>query len=177
MQTQERFDGTIRRLKQVVFSCLRIPAYLPQEPKLYSCSLRDNLLLGAVDRTQNIPYALYSAAAEDLVELLDDGLETQLGSKGTRLSGGQAQRLAAARMFLCDSEIYVIADLSSALDTETEKKLWSRLYAQHKTLIVVSNRPEVIRNASYVLVLRNGQVADEGSPGRVINNFSINKRY
>jgi len=92
------------------------------------------------------------------------GLNTKIGTKGVRLSGGQMQRAAAARMFVRRPDLIVCDDLSSALDVETESQLWSRLLATRNnqkwtpTCLVVSHRPWVLQQADQVIILENGKI-------------------
>ncbi|MHA1555702.1 MAG: ATP-binding cassette domain-containing protein [Candidatus Heimdallarchaeota archaeon] len=112
----------------------------------------------------NIAEAIRLAIIEKEVEEFDAKLDTRVGPKGVRLSGGQKQRLAAARMFVRDSELYVFDDLSSALDVETEQKLWEQLFAKGKkiTCLVVSHRPLALRRADNIIILKKGQIIDQG---------------
>ena len=105
-------------------------AYTPQVPRLFSESLRDNILLGRPDDEAAIREALRLAVLEPDVAEMDQGLETKVGPKGVRLSGGQIQRAAAARMFVRNAELLVFDDLSSALDGETERTLWDRVFSR-----------------------------------------------
>jgi ATP-binding cassette subfamily B protein len=91
---------------------------------------------------------------------LEQGLDTLVGPRGVKLSGGQVQRAAAARMFVRDAELLVMDDLSSALDTETEALLWARLFerAGDVTCLVVSHRPAALRRADQVLVMDGGRL-------------------
>jgi ATP-binding cassette subfamily B protein len=142
-------------------------AYTAQVPRLFSNSLKDNILMGLDVDDETLMQALRQAVMEaDLVEL-EGGLETQIGPRGVKLSGGQMQRTAAARMFVRDPELLVFDDLSSALDVETEKALWERLFQRRDgrespTCLVVSHRRPALRRADQIIVLKDGQVIDEG---------------
>ncbi|MEM7537982.1 MAG: ABC transporter ATP-binding protein [Chloroflexota bacterium] len=138
-------------------------AYTSQVPLLFSESLRDNILLGLPPDKVDINNAISAAIMEPDLLQLDDGLDTMVGSRGVKLSGGQKQRAAAARMFVRDAEFLVMDDLSSALDVETERKLWERLFArQEATCLVVSHRRAALQRADQVVVLRDGRVVDQG---------------
>ncbi|HEU5090620.1 MAG TPA: ABC transporter ATP-binding protein, partial [Roseiflexaceae bacterium] len=95
---------------------------------------------------------------------LDDGLATRVGPRGVRLSGGQLQRSAAARMFVRQPELIAVDDLSSALDVETEKTLWERIapQGQHEqsavTVLAVSHRRPALRRADQIVVMKDGRV-------------------
>lgn len=139
-------------------------AYTPQVPKLLSMSLRDNLLLGRGDDDELLDEAIRSAALDRDVDSMPDGLDTLIGPLGMRLSGGQVQRTAAARMFVRDPELLVFDDLSSALDVDTEKTLWERLFAEHaeSTALVVSHRRPALQRAHQIIVLDGGRVVASG---------------
>ena len=139
-------------------------AYTPQVPKLFSMSLRENLLLGRDENDGQLDDAIRSAALDRDVEHMPDGLETMVGPLGMRLSGGQVQRTAAARMFVRDPELLVFDDLSSALDVDTEKTLWERLFAEHaeSTALVVSHRRPALQRADQIIVLDEGRVVATG---------------
>lgn len=139
-------------------------AYTPQAPRLFSESLRDNILLGLPVEPETLASALRSAVLETDLLLLEQGLATMVGARGVKLSGGQMQRTAAARMFVRQPELLVFDDLSSALDVNTEQLLWDRLFAEPGiTALAVSHRRTTLRRADRIIVLKEGQVADEGN--------------
>jgi ATP-binding cassette subfamily B protein len=135
-------------------------AFTPQVPRLLSQSLRDNLTLGRDVDEDVLGAAIRAGVLEDDVERLGAGLDTMVGTRGVKLSGGQIQRAAAARMFLGDPELLVLDDLSSALDAETEAELWRRLLGRGRdvTCLVVSHSPIALRRADQVLTLQDGRV-------------------
>jgi len=139
-------------------------AYLPQVPRLFSEPLEDNIRLGSDADHDVVRGAIYTAAFERDLERMPEGLATVLGPRGTRLSGGQIQRAAAARAFLRRPELLVIDDLSSALDTRTERQMWDRLGAQDgaTTFLLVSNRRAALERADQVILVEDGRVTATG---------------
>jgi ATP-binding cassette subfamily B protein len=139
-------------------------AYTAQVPRLFSNTLRNNILLGLQRSDDDIYRATKLAVMDRDLEQLDDDLETLVGARGVKLSGGQAQRSAAARMFVRETELVVFDDLSSALDVETETQLWERIFEnQRMTCLVVSHRRPLLRHADHIIVLKDGKVESEGT--------------
>ncbi|MEM7332737.1 MAG: ABC transporter ATP-binding protein [Chloroflexota bacterium] len=156
-------------------------AYTPQVPRLFSDPLKDNILMGLPEAQYDWQAAVETAVLTPDIPTLEKGIETVVGPRGVRLSGGQVQRSAAARMFVRDAELLVFDDLSSALDVETERKLWANLGFEgqssksnkvpdpqspipnpQKTFLVVSHRPSVLQMADQIVVMENGRIAATG---------------
>ncbi len=150
-------------------------AYTSQVPRLFSDTLRENVAMGRADEA-GLRRAIELAVMQSDVAVLHRGLDTEVGSRGVRLSGGQVQRSAAARMFMRDAELLVFDDLSSALDVETERQLWQGVFAQREagggcdgaTCLVVSHRRAALERADQVLVMEAGRIVARGSLAQVL---------
>ena len=136
-------------------------AYTGQIPRLFSENLRDNILLGLSVEDEVVWQAMETAVLTPDVAQMEQGLDTLVGPRGMRLSGGQVQRAAAARMFVRQPELLVVDDLSSALDVETERTLWQNI-GQTTTCLVVSHRRPALERADRIVLLENGRIAASG---------------
>ena len=138
-------------------------AYTSQVPKLFSETIKENILMGLPEDSVDVEEALELAVIKKEVDEFEDNLDTLIGPKGVKLSGGQRQRLAAARMFARKSEILIFDDLSSALDVETEQLLWKRVFAREgSTCLAVSHRPIALRRADNIIVIKDGMIESQG---------------
>lgn len=144
-------------------------AYASQVPRLFSAGLGENLRLGWPASDEQLHTAVRLATFEDDLAAMPDGLDTLVGARGVRLSGGQVQRATAARALIRRPDLLVVDDLSSALDVRTEQELWERLAEAAgtghgpQTLLVVSHRRAALERADQIVVLDRGYVVGTGS--------------
>jgi ABC-type multidrug transport system fused ATPase/permease subunit len=108
------------------------------------------------------------------LERMEQGLETLVGARGVKLSGGQVQRGAAARMLATEAELLVFDDLSSALDLATEGELWRRLFEQRQaTCLVVSHRRAALERADQILVMDRGRIVARGRLRELLRDSAL----
>ncbi|MDK1018466.1 MAG: ABC transporter ATP-binding protein [Actinomycetota bacterium] len=140
-------------------------AYTAQVPRLFSMSLEENLVLGAVLESGRLDESIHIATMRHDIDMMPEGLQTRIGPRGVRLSGGQVQRSAAARMFARSPQLIVLDDVSSALDVETEQMLWERLFEARRdvAVLVVSHRHAALAQADRVIVMDAGRVVAVGA--------------
>ncbi|GER90342.1 HlyB/MsbA family ABC transporter [Dictyobacter vulcani] len=152
-------------------------AYTPQVPHLFSDTLEENILLGLHKAPAEMQQAIQLAVLADDVDKLEDGLQTIIGTRGVKLSGGQVQRTAAARMLIRESELLVFDDISSALDVETESRLWQQLLQQRqRSCLVVSHRKAVLQLADTIIVLQAGKITAMGTLPELLTTSDELKR-
>jgi ATP-binding cassette subfamily B protein len=137
-------------------------AYTPQVPRLFTGTIRENILLGLPD--DRLAEAVSRSALDADLAVMAEGLDTVIGPRGLRLSGGQAQRVAVARMLVRRTPLLLCDDVSSALDPAASDALWDGILRDgESTVLAVSHRPEVLRRAALVVVLRDGRLKAIGA--------------
>lgn len=146
--------------------------YVPQDAFLFSESIRENIKFGKSDASEEeiIAAAKYAAVHENIMGF-SKGYDTVLGERGLTLSRGQKQRVSIARAIIKDPNIVLFDDCLSAVDTETEEKIFNNLkeISEEKTAIIVSHRASSARNADKIIVVDNGQIIQEGNHQELIN--------
>lgn len=141
-------------------------AYVPQEHTLFSRTIRENMLLGKEDATDDeIWEALTLASFEGDVKRMPDELDTMVGEKGVSLSGGQKQRLSIARAFLRNRECLILDDALSAVDAKTEREIISHLQQERGGCmnIISAHRLSAIRHADEIIVMNEGRISERGT--------------
>jgi len=139
---------------------------VPQEGFLFAGTVRDNIAFGKPDASeQEIVRAAQTVGAHDFVVQLEDGYETNLQERGTRLSNGQRQLVALARALLADPRILILDEATSAVDIGTERRIERalRLLLAGRTAFIIAHRLSTIRNADLIVVLEHGQIVEQGS--------------
>ncbi len=146
-------------------------AWVPQEPVLFSGTVRHNLLLGRPEASDaEIWEALARAHAEDFVRALPEGLDEPVGERGSRLSGGQRQRLALARAFLRRPSLLLMDEPTSALDAASEAAVGAGLaeLMKGRTVLVIAHRLSTVRDADLIVVLESGRVVESGTHAELV---------
>lgn len=160
-----RFDGTDLRDYDVTSVRQRM-AIVSQDPFIFNATVRDNIAYGsegADDRA--ILEAARLANAVDFIQKMPEGLDTQLGDRGVRLSGGQWQRIAIARALLRNPEILILDEATSALDSVSERLIQASLeqLAVGRTVVAIAHRLSTIANADKVVVMEKGRIVEQGT--------------
>jgi len=140
-------------------------AWVPQRPRIFHGSLRENILLGRPDADEAaLRRAARLARADEFIERLDQGYDTQVGERGQGLSGGQAQRIALARAFLRDAPLVLLDEATASLDAESEDLVQAGIdeLARGRTLVVIAHRLSTVRDADQILVLDHGRLVEQG---------------
>lgn len=160
-----RIDGM--DIREATFTSLRENIGLvPQDTMLFNASVRDNILYGRLNATdEEVLAAAKAANAIEFIEKLPQGFDTMVGERGNSLSGGQRQRIAIARAILKNPSILILDEATSALDTESEKIVQEALerLMKGRTALVIAHRLSTVQHADHIVVLQQGSVVEEGT--------------
>jgi ABC-type multidrug transport system fused ATPase/permease subunit len=140
--------------------------YVPQEPVLFNTSIRDNIIFGRENISdEQVWVACKKAYADEFIVKMDEGLDYVVGIKGSKLSGGQKQRIAIARAILTKPKVLILDEATSALDNRAEKEVQKALNKVSKgvTTIVIAHRLSTVMNADKIVVLKDRQILEEGN--------------
>jgi len=161
-------------------SVRRIFSLVSQDIFLFNDTVRENLTTGDQHTEEEINHALEISYAQEFVDVLPNGLETSIGDRGLRLSGGQSQRLTIARAFLKNRDVLLFDEATSALDNESEKLVQRALdrVAGHKTVVAVAHRLSTLKDFSRIVVMKDGEKIEEGTHHELLGlNGEYKKLY
>ncbi|MTB64849.1 ATP-binding cassette domain-containing protein [Streptococcus sp. zg-86] len=147
--------------------------YVPQEHILFSKTVRENIALGKPgSQIEEIAQAIETADFTKDLERMSEGMETMIGERGVSISGGQKQRISIARAFLRNPELLILDDSLSAVDARTERQIIENIQRERegKTNIIVTHRLSAVHHADWILVLEDGRIIEEGTPGQLLAN-------
>ncbi len=168
-------DG--KNIKDITLRSLRSNiGVVAQDVYLFSGTIRDNLIYGKADATEDeIIDAAKKAGAHDFISALPDGYDTYVGERGVKLSGGQKQRISIARVFLKNPPVLLLDEATSALDNESEKLVQESLerLAKGRTTLTIAHRLTTIRNADEIIVLTEDGIAEHGSHKELMQKDGI----
>jgi ATP-binding cassette subfamily B multidrug efflux pump len=162
----------------------RIVGYVPQEPVLFSDSIRNNIVFGRPGLSdKSIEWAIEVSQLKKEIDRFPKRLDTQIGARGVSISGGQKQRLALARALVANPRLLILDDCTSALDSRTEAALWGNLkeVMPDMTVIMITHRPDMLENADNILYMENGRIIISGTHQELIREgghyAKLYKRY
>ncbi len=151
-------DYNVEELRKTV-------GYVPQEPSLFSDTIRNNILFGREEISEPVlDWAIDVARLKQDIDTFPKGLETEIGTRGVSISGGQKQRLGLARALVGKPKVLILDDCTSALDSRTEAALWDRLHQvlPDMTSIIITHRPDTLEKVDMIYVMENGQIVESG---------------
>ena len=149
---------------------------MPQEPFLFSTTLKNNLTFGRDDcSAQEIAWAIKIANLDRDVEIFPQGLDTVVGERGVTLSGGQKQRATVARALITDPPVLILDDCLSSVDAQTEAEILHELRAilKEKTCLIISHRISAVKEADEILVLDEGRIIERGSHDDLVRRGGV----
>lgn len=160
-----KIDGQV--IREIKLSSLRsIIGVVPQDPSLFNDTIMSNLRYANLEANDEMIHeACRAAQIHDKILAFPDGYQSIVGERGVKLSGGERQRIAIARAILKDPHIILLDEATSAVDTETEQKIQEALgiLCKGRTTIIVAHRLSTIMRADRIMVIKDGQIAEQGS--------------
>lgn len=145
-------------------------SFVFQDSKLLKMSIYDNVRMGKKDATrEEVMEALKNAQCEDIIAKMPNGVDTVIGSQGTYVSGGEAQRISIARAFLKDAPIILLDEATASLDVDNETLIQESLskLIRNKTVMIIAHRMRTVADADKIVVLKDGVVAEQGTPAEL----------
>ena len=149
---------------------------VPQSVYLFTGTIRENLYIANEHATDERLYeVLEQVKLKDFVDSLENGLDSFVGDSGSRLSGGQKQKIGIARALLSDAPYIIFDEATSAVDSESEQEIWKCIeeLSNTKTLIIISHRLSTIRNSDIIYMLKNGEIFESGNHEKLIENKKL----
>jgi ATP-binding cassette subfamily B protein len=151
-------------------------ALIPQDPVLFHRTVRENIAYGKPDATEDeLLYAAKLAHCDEFIQNIPDGYEAKVGERGTKLSGGEKQRIAIARAILVDAPILILDEATSSLDSVTERYIQDSLekLMQNRTTIVIAHRLSTLSRMDRILVLNRGKIVEEGTHASLLGRGGL----
>ncbi|OEH86939.1 hypothetical protein BHU72_01380 [Desulfuribacillus stibiiarsenatis] len=162
---QDIFDIPLAELNSTI-------GYVPQDSFLFSTTIQQNIAFGAFNSSiEEIQKAAYIADIHENILELPDGYDTLVGERGVTLSGGQKQRISIARAIIRNPQIFVMDDSLSAVDTQTEERILSRLkdFMKDRTTIIIAHRISTVQSADLILFLEDGAIVEHGTHQQLLD--------
>ena len=147
-------------------------SFVFQDSKLLKMSIYDNVRMGKKDATkEQVLHALKEAQCMDIIEKMPQGIDTVIGTRGTYVSGGEAQRLSIARAMLKDAPILILDEATSSIDTRTEHLVQEGMdrLMKGRTTFVIAHRLSTVRNSDCIMVLEDGRIIERGTHDELID--------
>ena len=146
-----------------------------QNDPLFNMSVKENIMLGDEFSEEEFNKAVKKAKVDKFIDLLDEGYDTVVGERGSKLSDGQRQRVAIARALIRKPKILILDEATSGVDSQTEEEIFEELKEYDMTLIIISHRLSTIRKADKVVVLKDGEIIGEGTHNELVESSPVYK--